>query len=82
MVLRYLITDAVVCGRVAALVSYESLFAETQTLFDELRSLCDFYHHFLNSHAQLTPELVRRRQYERKVAQLVRPSLDCCLLVH
>lgn len=52
--------------------SYDSVFAETQTLFDELRSLRDFYHHFLGSHLKLAPELARRRQYERKVSQIVR----------
>ncbi|GAB9465857.1 hypothetical protein Gpo141_00003247 [Globisporangium polare] len=50
---------------------YDSVFAETQTLFDELRSLRDFYHHFLGAHLKLAPELARRRQYERKVSQII-----------
>ncbi|TYZ57066.1 hypothetical protein PybrP1_000969 [[Pythium] brassicae (nom. inval.)] len=50
---------------------YDALFAETQTLFEELRSLRDFYHHFLGSHMKLAPELERRRQYERHVTQII-----------
>uniref|UniRef100_K3WL11 Autophagy protein ATG17-like domain-containing protein n=1 Tax=Globisporangium ultimum (strain ATCC 200006 / CBS 805.95 / DAOM BR144) TaxID=431595 RepID=K3WL11_GLOUD len=50
---------------------YDSLFAETQTLFDELRSLRDFYHHFSHAYLKLTPELERRREYERKLNQII-----------
>lgn len=52
-------------------VSYEIVFAEVQLLFDELRSLRDFYLQFLASYRQVGPELARRRRYELHIAQTV-----------
>lgn len=50
---------------------YETLFAEAETLFDELRSLRDFYRHFLSAYLQVGPELERQCQYNSTVTRLV-----------
>ncbi|CAI5735155.1 unnamed protein product [Hyaloperonospora brassicae] len=50
---------------------YEVIFAEAQLLFDELRSLRDFYRQFLASYQSVNAELLRRKQYESRVSQLI-----------
>uniref|UniRef100_M4BD17 Autophagy protein ATG17-like domain-containing protein n=1 Tax=Hyaloperonospora arabidopsidis (strain Emoy2) TaxID=559515 RepID=M4BD17_HYAAE len=50
---------------------YEVIFAEAQLLFDELRSLRDFYLQFLASYQSVSAELLRRKLYDSKVSQLV-----------
>lgn len=58
--------------------SYEVAFAEVQLLFDELRSLRDFYRQFVASYERVGPELERRKTYEQQVAQTVRIHLLRC----
>ncbi|CAI5738019.1 unnamed protein product [Peronospora farinosa] len=50
---------------------YEVIFADVQLLFDELRSLRDFYLHFLASYQSIETELLRRKQYDSKVRQFI-----------
>ncbi|CAI5727699.1 unnamed protein product [Peronospora effusa] len=50
---------------------YEVIFADVQLLFDELRSLRDFYLHFLASYQSVETELLRRKQYDSKVRQFI-----------
>ncbi|CAH0483046.1 unnamed protein product [Peronospora belbahrii] len=50
---------------------YELIFADVQLLFDELRSLRDFYLQFLASYQSVETELLRRKQYDLKVCQFI-----------
>ncbi|KAE9006827.1 hypothetical protein PR001_g16879 [Phytophthora rubi] len=50
---------------------YEVIFADVQLLFDELRSLRDFYLQFLASYQSVGAELHRRKQYDLKVRQFI-----------
>ncbi|KAF1793434.1 Autophagy-related protein 17 [Phytophthora cactorum] len=46
---------------------YEGIFADVQLLFDELRSLRDFYLQFLASYQSVGTEMLRRKQHDTKV---------------
>ncbi|KAH7476226.1 hypothetical protein PRIC2_000073 [Phytophthora ramorum] len=50
---------------------YEVVFGDVQLLFDELRSLRDFYLQFLASYQSVGAELLRRKQYDSKVRQFI-----------
>ncbi|ETM02631.1 hypothetical protein L917_00953 [Phytophthora nicotianae] len=50
---------------------YEVIFADVQLLFDELRSLRDFYLQFLASYQSVGTEMLRRRQHGAKVRQFI-----------
>lgn len=54
---------------------YESAFAEAETLFDELRSLQEFYRHFLDSYQQLDHEFERRSRYVDRVNKLLNDTM-------
>ncbi|TMW57258.1 hypothetical protein Poli38472_003183 [Pythium oligandrum] len=55
---------------------YELAIAEAETLFDELRSLREFYRHFVASYAQVGPELERRRRHEARVSKLIAETMN------
>ncbi|KAF1772264.1 Autophagy-related protein 17 [Phytophthora cactorum] len=50
---------------------YEGIFADVQLLFDELRSLRDFYLQFLASYQSVGTEMLRRKQHDTKVRQFI-----------
>ncbi|KAF4144831.1 Autophagy protein Apg17 [Phytophthora infestans] len=50
---------------------YEGIFADVQLLFDELRSLRDFYRQFLASYQSVGAEILRRRQHDTKFRQFI-----------
>ncbi|KAK1941784.1 hypothetical protein P3T76_006848 [Phytophthora citrophthora] len=50
---------------------YEAIFADVQLLFDELRSLRDFYLQFLASYQSVGAEMLRREQHDTRVLQFI-----------
>ncbi|CEG45710.1 hypothetical protein F443_01062 [Plasmopara halstedii] len=50
---------------------YEMIFADVHLLFEELRSLRDFYLQFLASYQSVGIEMQRRKQYETKVRHFI-----------
>jgi hypothetical protein len=57
--------------------SYEVIFPDVQLLFEELRSLRDFYRQFLASYESVGAELRRRKQYDAKVREFVSQGSMC-----